>query len=175
MTEFEEHRQSIKTLADQGEFDDALAKCNYHLAHFPESRGDILRVRAYVYSLQGMYEQAITDRKELIESGGGILRDYYQLGDNSLSLGRFADASKWLREALRVGTEQGETWFEGAALLLLSYTQMQLGQLQEAAEFLDQAVARDPECAMPVHGHGIMTHQLLRDEINRRLGRKNDR
>ena len=168
MQEFDKHIREIKALADQGEFDDALTKCNFLLAQMPEMRSDILRIRAYVYSLQGMYEQAIDDRNELIGSGDGMLRDYYLLGDNSLSLGRFADASKSLQEVLRLGAEQNETWFDSAALLLLSYAHMELGRLQEAIQCLDQAIDKDPECAIPMPGQGMVSHQQLREEINRR-------
>ena len=73
---------------------------------------------------------------------------------------------------LRSGAEQNETWFNSAALLLLSYAQMRLGQLKEAESNLDKAVAIDPECAMPVRGEGIVTHQALRAEI-RKLATRN--
>ena len=59
MAEFEERKQSIKALADQGKFEDALAKCDSLLAQSPDSRGDVLRLRAYIYSPQGRYEQAM--------------------------------------------------------------------------------------------------------------------
>jgi|SRR5882672_3506190 len=167
MSDFEKQKKRIKSLAENGEPDEALAHCNALLAELPESKAEILRLRAYVYAHRGMYEEAIVDRETLISSGNGILRDYYQLGDNSVSAGRFADASKWFHEVLRRGADQNETWFDSAALLLLAYAQMRLGRLQEAAQYLEKAAAIDPECAMPVRGEGIVTHQSLRDEIRR--------
>lgn len=170
MNEFDKHEKHIKALAEKGESDEALAQCNALLTELPESKAGILRLRAYIYARRGMYEEAIADREMLISGGNGILRDYYQLGDNSLSAGRFADASKWFHEVLRMGAEQNETWFDAAALLLLSYAQMRLGQLHEAEKNLEKAVAIDPECAMPVRGEGTLTHQSLRDQIRRRAG-----
>lgn len=170
--DFESYKRRAKTLVDQGKAAEALDLCSQLLAQLPQATADILRLRAYVYALEGRYTEAIADRSSVIARGEGILRDYYQLGDNSLSAGLFEDASRWLQEALRLGRVQGESWFESAALLLLSYVKMQLGQLQEASETLERAVAIDPECAMPIRGHGMVTHQSLRDEITRRTGGK---
>ena len=166
---FKQHEKRIKTLIENKAHDEALAQCNALLAEQPELRGEVLRLRAYVHAHRGLYDEAIADRESLVNEGLAILRDYYQLGDNSMSAGRFKEASKWFHEVLRRGAEQNETWFNSAALLLLSYAQMRLGQLQEAESNLDKAVAIDPECAMPVRGEGIVTHQALRAEI-RKLG-----
>jgi tetratricopeptide (TPR) repeat protein len=169
MNVFETQKKRIKGLLEGGEPDSALAECNALLAKHPGSRADLLRLRAYVFAHRGMYEEAIADREALIGSGEGILRDYYQLGDNALSAGRFADASKWFQEVLRVGAEQKESWFDSAALLLLSYSQMRLGHLQEAAKYVEKAMALEPDCAMPVRGEGVVAGQSLRDEITRRM------
>lgn len=170
MSDLKERTKRIKSLADQGRFEDALASCDSLLEQSPGLKGEILRARAYVYSVQGRYDLAIADRRTLIESGEGLLRDYYQIGDNSMSAGLFEDASGWFIEILRLGAEQNEKWFESAALLLLSFAQLQLGRLQEASRYLDQAVSSDPECAMPVRGHGMINPDRLRKEIARRLG-----
>jgi tetratricopeptide (TPR) repeat protein len=170
--EFGKHRKLVKSLVDQGKAAEALKLCGQLLTQLPQATADVLRLRAYVYALGGRYTEAIADRNAVIASGEGMLRDYYQLGDNALSAGRFEDASRWLQEALRLGRIQSEPWFESAALLLLSYAKMELGQLQEASETLERAVAIDPECAMPIRGHGVITHQSLRDEIMRRAESK---
>ena len=167
VNEFKQHEKRIKTLIENKAHDEALAECNALLAQQPELKAEVLRLRAYVHAHRGMYDEAIADRETLIDEGLAILRDYYQLGDNSMSAGRFKEASKWFHEVLRRGAEQNETWFDSAALLLLSYAQMRLGQLQEAQRNLDKAVAIDAECAMPVRGAGIVTHQSLREEIQR--------
>lgn len=167
MSEIEKHKKRIKTLVEKDAHDDALAQCDALLAEQPEVRAEVLRLRAYVHADRGLYDEAIADRETLVNEGLAILRDYYQLGDNSMSAGRFMEAIRWFHEVLRRGAEQNETWFDSAALLLLSYTQMRLGQLQEAERNLDKAVAIDPECAMPVRGAGIVTHQSLREEIKR--------
>jgi tetratricopeptide (TPR) repeat protein len=169
MNDFETQKKRIKSLVEGSEPDAALAECNALLAKHPEWRADLLRSRAYVFAHRGMYEAAIADREALIGSGEGILRDYYQLGDNALSAGRFADASKWFQEVLRLGTEQNESWFDAAALLLLSYSQMQLGHLYEAAQYVEKAIALESDCAMPVRGEGLVAGQALREEITRRI------
>jgi len=170
VSEFERHNKRIKTLVENDSHEEALAQCNALLAAQPESQAEILRLRAYVHAHRGTYDEAIADRESLINSGTACLRDYYQLGDNSLSAGRFEDASKWFHEVLRRGAQQNDTWFDSAALLLLSYAQMRLGELQDAEKNLEKAVAIDAECAIPVRGEGIVTHQSLRDEIRRRAG-----
>lgn len=172
MGEVKKHENRIKSLIENKAHDEALAECNALLEEQPELRAEALRLRAYVNSHRGLYREAIADRELLVNEGLAILRDYYQLGDNSMSAGRFKEASKWLQEVLRRGSEQHETWFNSAALLLLSYAQMRLGQLKEAEKNLDKAAAIDPECAMPVRGEGIVTHQALREQI-RRLAARN--
>lgn len=168
--ESEGRQKSVKELVKSGEHDVALAQCNALLAEQPESNADILRLRAYVYAHRGMFDEAIADRKTILCSGAAMLRDLYQLADNLLSAGRFEEAGEWFQEVLRGGAEQNETWFDSAALLLLSYTQLRLGRLHEAEMNLEKAVAIDAECAMPVRGEGIVTHQSLRNEIRRRAG-----
>jgi len=168
MLDLSKRRQRVKELARRGGFDEAITECHALLEQFPEAKADLLRLRAYVYATHGKYHEAIADRKELIASGEGVLRDYYLLGDNSISLGQFREAAAALRELLRLGAEQKEDWFESAAFFLLSYSEMQLGRLQEASEYLERAVARDPDCALPIRGYGIMTYQQLGELINRR-------
>lgn len=168
MIEFNSHKSHVNALVKEGKYDEALARCDSLFAEMPISRAEILRLRAYVHAHRGTYEEAIADRESIISSDEGILRDYYQLADNLLSAGRYEDASKWFNEVLRKGADQNETWFDAAALLLLAYAQIRLGRLQDAEIALDKAVAIDPECAMPVRGDGLVTHQNLREEIQRR-------
>lgn len=167
MDDFKQHEKRIKSLVQRKAHDEALAECNAFKAQHPELKAEVLRLRAYIHAHRGAYDDAIADRESLVNEGLAILRDYYQLGDNSLSAGRFKEASKWFNDALRRGAEENETWFDSAALLLLSYSQMRLGLLQEAEKNLDKAVALDADCAMPVRGEGIVTHQSLREEIRR--------
>jgi tetratricopeptide (TPR) repeat protein len=166
---FAECKRRVDLLVKQGLLDEALAQCDFLIVQHPEWRVDIIRLRAYTYARKGMYPQAISEREALIESGDGMLRDYFQLGDNLLSAGRFAAASESFQEVLRLGAEQNESWFESAALLLLAYAQLRLGQLQLAIVYLDRAVAINPESAMPVHGEGMLTHQDLRIKIDEAL------
>lgn len=110
--DFERYKKRAKALVDEGKAAEAIDLCSQLLAQLPQATADILRLRAYVYALEGRYTEAIADRNSVIARGEGILRDYYQLGDNSLSAGRFEDASRWLQEALRLGRIQSEAWVE---------------------------------------------------------------
>ena len=167
MSGFREYKRQVNALAEQGRLDEALAQCDFLMTQHPEWKADISRLRAYTFARQGMYQEAISEREALISSGGGMLRDYYLLGDNLLSAGCFVEASECLQEVLRIGALEKETWFDSATLLLLAYTQMRLGQFQLAISYLDRAVAIDPECAMPVDGEGMLTNQDLRSKINK--------
>lgn len=171
MSELEVHKERIKKLAEAGKHDDAISQCNELLDKAPEWRADVLRLRAYSYALQGMYEEAIADRETLINNGEGKLRDYFLIAYNSLSAGRLEDASNWFKEVLRIGAEQNETWFESTSWLLLSFSQMQLGHLDEAEISVARAAAIEPDCSMPVHGKGMVTIQDIRGEIQRRMSR----
>jgi tetratricopeptide (TPR) repeat protein len=164
--------KEIKTLAEKDRFDEAIAKCEEILRGHCESKADVLRVRAYVYSLWGHYDKAIQDRESILRMGQGILRDYYLAGDNALTLGNFVQASVWLEEVLRLGQEQSENWFESAACFLLAFAKMELGDYEEAISNLDRAVDVDANCAMPLPGLGTWDHNRLRNEIRRRAQKR---
>jgi tetratricopeptide (TPR) repeat protein len=168
VSEFDKHKARIKGLAESGDYDEALTQCNDFLIGGTASRADVLRLRAYVYAHQGRYGEAIADRETIVRSGEGVLRDYYQLGDNLLSAGRYLDASKCFEESLRRGKKEGETWFDSASWLLLSLAQTRMGNLQDAETSLNNAIRIDPECAMPVRGEGLITNQSLKEEIQRK-------
>jgi tetratricopeptide (TPR) repeat protein len=164
-----EIKQRARALAESGKFDEALSQCDLLMTQTGEAQADSRRLRAYIYILKGEYEAAVGEREALIATGEGSLRDYYQLGENLLAIERFQEASQRLRQVLRLGDEQRETWFESAALLLLSYAEMQLGHIEEASRYLDGAVAKDADCALPVRGR-LITHHWLRQEIESRRG-----
>jgi tetratricopeptide (TPR) repeat protein len=157
----------IKTLAEQEHYADALAVCEEVLEVHPGNRADILRTRAYVFALSGDYQRALQDRRMILDLGKGTLGDYYLAADNALSAGDFIQASTWLKEVLRLGNKQNEKWFESASYFLLSYTQMELGNYEEALSNLESAISRDPKCAMPLR-EGIWDDGRLRKEILRR-------
>ncbi|MHC1727571.1 MAG: tetratricopeptide repeat protein [Syntrophobacteraceae bacterium] len=163
--------KEIKALAESGRFDEAIAKCEKILDGSSEKMVEILRVRAFVYTLWGHYDKAKEDREAILGTGQGVLSDYYLAGDNALSSGNFSQASFWLREVLRLGQEQNENWFESAAYFLLAFAQMELGNYREAISNLDRAVHIDPHCAMPLPSLGTWDHNLLRTEIQRRASK----
>jgi tetratricopeptide (TPR) repeat protein len=155
----------IKSLAKQRLYKEALAKCEQYLNNFPENRSDVLRVRAYVLALSGDYEGALQDRKSIIDMGEGRLRDYYLSGDNALSIGKFEEASKWLKEVLRKGSEQNEIWFDSAAYFLLSYAQMKLGHFDDSLNYLENVISIEPDCSMPLPNVGVWDTHQLKEEI----------
>lgn len=161
--------KTIKSLTEQKRYDDALAACELLLQEIPERTADILRSRASVFVRIRDYERALQDRQSLFKMGEGTIADYYLAADNALSARKFAEACGWLSEVLRLGEEQGETWFKAGAYFLLAYAQMELGQYKDAIATLDHAVAVEVDIAMPLPGMcGICSHQQLREKIIRR-------
>ena len=86
MNEFDKHEKHIKLLAERGESDEARRKAT-RCSRIRGVDGDYLAAACVYLRAGAMYEEAIADRETLISSGNGILRDYYQLEDNSLSAG----------------------------------------------------------------------------------------
>lgn len=164
--------KKTKMRAKKRRYEEALASCNELLKNFPEKKSDILRTRAYTYALMGDYDRAVQDRKTVLEMDEGLLKDYYLAASNALSLGMFSQASAWLKELLRLGEEQKETWFDSAAYFLLAYSQMEQGYYEEAIANLDRAVSISPDCFLPLPKpgayDGVWDHNRLRKEIQRR-------
>jgi len=160
--------KKIKTLAELERYDEALSKCEEFLKVHPEKKLDVLRARSYVFALQGNYENALKDREGILEIGEASIRDYYLAGDTCISLSKYVKACAYLREVLRLGHEQNETWFEASAYFLFAYAQMELGHYEEAIVSLRSAISIDPNCAMPLPGIGMWDHSQLEKEILRR-------
>lgn len=159
---------SIKRLAEQRRYNEALEACENFLNHFPERKAEVLRIRAYVFSLQGEFSRALNDREAVFAAGEGTIRDYYLGADDALSAREFDQAVEWLNEVLRLGKEQNEHWFDSAACFFLSDAYMELGQHTEAISSLDRAVAIESDIAMPIPHIGMCTAEQLRAEIKRR-------
>ncbi len=85
--------KKIKSLAEQGNYREALEECAQYINNFPEKKSDGLRTKAYVLVLSGDYEGALRARKTIIDMGDGRLKDYFLYGNNALSLGKYEDAS----------------------------------------------------------------------------------
>lgn len=165
--------KKIKSLAEEEKYEQALEECNEYLKKFPDRKADILRVRAYTFSLLGNYESALQDRKIIFEIGESTIKDYYLAANNALSLGEYKQACIWLDEVLRIGKDQNETWFDSGAYFLLAYAQMELKCYKEAINNLNNAVCCDPNCAMPLPNLGLWKHDRLKQEIEYRTGRMN--
>lgn len=157
--------KKIKSLAEQGNYREALEECAQYINNFPEKKSDGLRTKAYVLVLSGDYEGALRARKTIIDMGDGRLKDYFLYGNNALSLGKYEDASDRFKEVLRKGAEQNETWFDSAAYFLLSYAQMELCNFDEALKYLENAISCEPDCSMPLPNKGVWDKHRLKEEI----------
>jgi tetratricopeptide (TPR) repeat protein len=162
-----QEKKRIEALIKSRQFDEALERCNALLADGGISSADVLRLRAFAYASAGQYDAAIVDRQSIVEGGTALLRDYFQLGDNAIAAGRFAEAAKWLTKTLHMGREQKERWFEAAAYMLLAHAQVHTGAIGEARENLERAIKIDPECMMPLVGGEWATYQSINEQIDR--------
>jgi tetratricopeptide (TPR) repeat protein len=158
----------IKAIAEKGEYDRALTECEKLLRGPGPKKTDILRTRAYVFALSGDYGNAVKDRQAIMEMGEATVDDYFLAANNALSAGNVKRASVWLKEVLRLGEEQNETWFKSASLFLLAYSEMELRQFSNAHLSLSRAIAIEPACAMSLPGMGMCNHKKLEDEIRKR-------
>ncbi len=160
--------RQIKALAEQGEIESALSQCNTSLPNEGEERIEWLRLRAYLYTLKDDLEFAMVDRESIIASGSAALRDYYQIGETALSLGRYREAINWFEKVVTESEKEKENWFMDAALFFLSYAQMRIGLPKaQALASLDRAVSYTPDCGMHLPDGSYWDHNRLRAEINK--------
>jgi tetratricopeptide (TPR) repeat protein len=159
-------KQRITALIKAQHYEEAVDSCSGLLTQKNMPMADVLRLRAFAYASAGEYDAAIADRERIVEAGEPLLRDYYQLGDNAISLCRFPEAIKWLTKTLEVGREQKESWFESAALMLLAYAQVHTGALADAKEHLESAKKIDPDCRMPLDGGDWATYETISKKID---------
>jgi len=164
--------KEIKMLAGQGRYHEALSECNELLSKRFNGKAELFRVRAYVYSLMGDYEKALQDRKEIFILDEAKIRDYFQAGDDALTLRDYEQAIALLKTAIKLGSEQRESWFDSAAYFLSAFAQMELYRFEDAIKDLNKAVELDPNCSMPLPEIGMWDHHRLREEILRRASGK---
>lgn len=158
----------IKSLADQGRYEEAFSACEELLTNSLANKAEVLRARAYVFVMQDDFESAIKDRESIIDNGDGLLKDYYLVAEHALYANQFDKAVAWFNDVLRIGEEQGEDWFKGATHFLLAYAQMELGKFDAALGNLDCAVAIESDIAMPTPIARLCDNETLRREIKRR-------
>jgi tetratricopeptide (TPR) repeat protein len=164
-----ENLNMIKNIIKKEQYEDALHACEKMLETHPENTVDVLRVRAYAFARQNNYQQAIEDYKLIFKREDGAIRDHYLAADYALYAGEFTKAEIWFKKTLILSDEQNEIWFKAATFFLLAYTQMWLSKYHEAIINLDNAIAIDPDVAMPLpFVSGMCGHQQLREQINYR-------
>lgn len=157
----------IKTLAERGDLDTAMDRCNRLLDASPSSTADLLRLRAYLHALAGHYAQAVADREDAFEKGADSIRDYYLAADNALSAGHWEKAANWFGQVLKLGEKENETWFRAASFFLLAYAKMELQQFSSAREALSRAIEEEPDISMPVPGlYGMVSSDQLSAELS---------
>jgi tetratricopeptide (TPR) repeat protein len=163
----------IERLREARHYEEALGECDKLLDKEPSAVLDVLRIRARIYAGLDDYGRAVIDCRAILDSGNGELRDYYIAGNYALHAERFEDAAHYFRELLRRGDKENETWFKSAAYFFLAYALMELGNYAGAIQNLDNAVAVEADVSMPLPSTcGMCSNQQLREEINRRWGRK---
>lgn len=160
--------QEVKSLVEKERFDEAFAECETLLSEGTFQKSDILRTRAYAFAMHGNYENAVRDYQIVIEDGG-MMQDYYLAAFDSLYIEQFTKASEWFLELLRLGEEQNEQWFECASYFYLSYAHMELGNYNDANDYLDKAVEVSSDVSMPIPRAGMCSHIQLRQEIELRV------
>jgi len=157
----------IKMLAERGDLETAMKRCNHLLGTPSASTIDLLRLRAYLHALAGQYTQAVADREEAFKTGADTIRDYYLAADNALSAGLWEKAENWFGQVLRLGEKENEKWFRAASFFLLAYAKMELQQFSSAREALGLAIEEEPDISMPVPGLcGMLSADQLSAEIN---------
>lgn len=159
--------KNIERQAKSGDFDSAIAACNALLKDNAIDQADILRTRAYVYSLSQDHESALRDRSQVLEVSNGELKDYYLAADAALFLCRYELAEGYLTTLLEQAERDNEQWFNSSAWFLLAYIQMNLGRRDAATKSLDTAESYEKPCVVSVPGFsGLMSADYLRKRIN---------
>jgi len=83
----------------QGRFDEAIACYKQSLELFPTA--EAYTFLGWTYSLQGRYEQAITECRRAIEVDPDFGNPYNDIGAYLIELDRFDEAIPWLERAIQ--------------------------------------------------------------------------
>lgn len=160
--------KEIKSLAQSECYDEALSECQKLLVDSSDDYVVILRLRAYIYTLKGDYNNALQVRKSILNTDLCVLRDYYLAANNALSIGNYQQATVWFNKVLQLGKKKNEKWFESAAFFSLAYAKMELGHYNEALDYLKYVELIEPDCEMALPIGGMCTISQLRKEIANR-------
>jgi tetratricopeptide (TPR) repeat protein len=173
MKDFKTTKRAVEALIQVRSFDKALEICNAALRDKIYDDAELLRLSAYVHASSGDYESAVCARERIVEKHTPQLRDYFQLGENCVSAGRFSEAAEWLEKTLQKGSQMGETWFDAASLMLLAYAQARTGRSLAARENLQRSIEIDSECRMPLVDGDWATFESVTRDIQHLSSAKN--
>jgi tetratricopeptide (TPR) repeat protein len=145
------------SLAEKGQYDDAVALCNQYLELYPgDQRG--LRERGLIRLQSGDAALALVDFEVLAESGTKEPSDFFDLGRARLKGNDAEGAIDALTRAIILGEEAGNRYYESVCRFLRSYALIQVRRFAEAKKDLD-AISADMK--LPVPGVGLLSREQL--------------
>jgi hypothetical protein len=158
----------IKELIRNKQYSQALAACDVLLAADSSTVAEVSRLRSRVYTAQGAYRAGVREIERIIEAGQATIGDYHSAAFWSLYDQNYATARDWLYTVVDLGRHEDDPWFESSAQFYLAYTNMMLGDLKKAEEFLGNLRAQGTDAHVPIPNVGSYTRIELLEEIKRR-------
>jgi len=106
------------------------------LSLHPDYSSEILRERSYAFSEFDMFEEALNDRQVVIESGAGVVADYYFAGEYALQARRLELSRDLFDQTIERSLRSDSTYYIQSSRLLAALVSHQLHENDRCLDYL---------------------------------------
>lgn len=138
------------------------------LAQYPDCRDEILRKRSNKFLGREMFEEALNDRKAIIDSGSGKLGDYHLAGEYALEAGLLSLARDMLDRTIEGSVRSGSTYYLGTSQLLAALASLHLNEESRCLEYLRLIDDNDDVQVTWLTNYGPASKKSLLEAIERK-------
>ncbi len=111
-------------------FDDLISK-------YPDKEKEIIRERSQAYASMDLFDDALSDRRVIIEKGADSAADFYFAGECAIQAGYFQEANDYFDEAVKECLSSGSTFYLQSSRLLAGFASYQLHEDDRCRGYLE--------------------------------------
>lgn len=131
---------------------------------YPSKQDEILRERSCAYAESQAFEEALSDRRAILDMGRGTPGDSYFGGEYALQAGQFEVARTLFDETIRASLETGSNFYLQSSRLLAALASYQLNDDEASWRYL-QLIDDEVE-VLWLKGFNRVTKQMVIDAMN---------
>ena len=165
--ELEKLQRQAYSLATRGDYESALALCNW-LAEEASTRVAGLRQRSAVREHQGEVEKAIQDLETVVSAGVAEPSDLHALGMLYLQAQRDIEAEQALAKGIEICLRENAPYYLNSCRLLRAEAALRIGSPDIALTELGKL---PPGYSAHVYGRGLRTKEDIFEEAEHRRQR----